>query len=452
MSAKLFSDILIVFSSNAIAFVSAFLLNPILIKLFGFKPDAFGSFQMLLSYSAIISSLQFFSLDLSYISDSQPRNQDHVISIFIALMTSGTVVTMMMCAYFSIFSHVRLIPLSILTLSNVLYMSLYTISRDQKDFIKISKSLTIKTATNFALTIILAFYFKNDTALYVSQSISTILACHTLIKPFTENYNENIKFNGKFLTNLIRNNYNLIIFETSMNLFNTISGNLPLLLLEKSLGSKIFGLFALAYRILVATNGLLTKAISEIFLPYISKSTKDKEMVFKLFPSICLFFFVIYLTISITSPIFVPVLFGRENFTISNLISILCIWMFAQIAVSPFTTIIIAEKKSHISLALAIVFAALRVLSIYATKKYSYNAILASFSITSFLLYYSYAYFSLKLAGDNRIKSNLLILLLSAASLQLITIYRTPGIALSISTLLITSVLLYRQQKESSIC
>ena len=133
---------------------------------------------------------------------------------------------------------------------------------------------------------------------------------------------------------------------------NVSSLNVPILLIEKVFGTYYVGIYSISFRLLSYTNNLVIRGLSEVFLPFMSKSEKDLRKIFSYFGKFTVLMSMIYLPIVLFSKYYIPFLFKSSFMGSSKIISIIGVWLFTVAVVSPYTSIFIARKRAELGLAL----------------------------------------------------------------------------------------------------
>ena len=265
-------------------------------------------------------------------------------------------------------------------ISQSFYNVFYTLARDRKQFIEIAVVACLLSIFKIILVVILGYFIRNATPLILSFAIANIIAgfiLWTKVKTIPE------VPNLKFISAFIKENRQIVGFQTASNVLNTLSFNLPVFLIEMLFGDLVLGFYSLAYRTLLTANRLFSQVIAQTILPYMSKSVEDEKNILAKFHYLPMLLFPMYFLMCSLSDYYVPFIFGRGNIEIAVIIKILAPWMFATAVCSPITASYIVHKRNLELLFLNIVLLLARAVSLLVFTDNGYNLPFLLFTVVS---------------------------------------------------------------------
>ena len=442
---SVFRDSILIGFSNIIVFIFSFFRSPILVRIFKFSPEIFGRFQYLMTILATISSYSQFSLDTAYISERKTHSvieRQFFFFWFSLIVISLTCISLFI---WGIVSKSRLLFFQgiVLALPQILFSAISTNIRDEKRFDLLSLSRIINTFASTLIVIISAILIPDENSLIISTSISMVICFIFLAKKTKWNYTR-IKLDKDYLTNFVKSNYGFILFQTGSSILNRFSFNSPIFFIKKLFDDKILGFYSLAHRLLLVTGDIWSSALSDVFLPYFSKSEEDERRIFHNFLLSSSVVFLLYFAVSALSDYYINILFGTEFMTVSSIIRILNPWLFSVIVVGPYTSAFLVHQKTGTNLFINIFLIGGRIGALLLGSIWSYKVSFIFFSVISvifidfmLILCFRYARISFYLA--------LLTMILYQLSLFAL-IFRNPIRWFGYLSIILDCIILYQRR------
>ncbi len=274
------------------------------------------------------------------------------------------------------------------------------ILRDQKEFKLLSTVIILQSAANVATGLIIGFFVRNEVSLVLASSTSFLVSSGYVILKGKMGLRFS-KPDRSFIRGFLKDNSNLVIFQTGSSVLNTFSFNLPVFILRVLFDDVILGFYSLAYRLILAVNRVMSQALAQTFLPYFSKSRDDELRIFGWFPMLALGFYPVYLLVSLFSGWYIPLLFTQEFGEVGKIIRILIPWQYTVAVISPYTSSLMVHKKANMGLWINILLLGARIGSLILGASFGHRIALLVFSIISALFFnimmvYSFKYMIVK--------------------------------------------------------
>jgi len=442
---SVFRDSILIGFSNIIVFIFSFFRSPILVRIFKFSPEIFGRFQYLMTILATISSYSQFSLDTAYISERKTHSvieRRFFFSWFSLIVISLTCISLFI---WSIISKSRLLFFQgiVLALPQILFSAISTNIRDEKRFDLLSLSRIINTFASTLIVIISAILIPDENSLIISTSISMVICFIFLAKKTKWNYTK-IKLDKSYITNFVKSNYGFILFQTGSFMLNRFSSNSPIFFIKKLFDDKILGFYSIAHRLLLVTGDIWSSALSEVFLPYFSKSEEDERKIFHNFLLSSSVMFLLYFAVSALSDYYINILFGTDFMAVSPIIRILNPWLFSAIVVGPYTSAFPVHRKTGTNLLINIFLIFGRIGALLLGSIWNYRASLIFFSIVGvifndFMLILSFRYARISFY------SALLVMILNQLSLFALN-FQSPIYLFGYPSIIINCIILHQRR------
>jgi len=385
---SLANDSFFISLSNIVGIIVSLFRSPILVRAYKFVPEVFGRFQYLTSIINVISSYASLSMGVAYVSERKSHSEEdrHNFSLWLMLVSTSLTCFSLFICMIVLKSPILFIQGIIFVLPQLFYNPLSIISRDEKRFILRSGMSMIELFASTTIVLILGFFVRNEIALIVSGSIGTTLSAVFLAKKLKWSFTGN-NFNKSYLKIFVKSNSNIVIFQTASSLLNNVSLNIPVFFIRSLFGERILGFYALAYRLLIMAIQVWSSALSDMFLPYFSKSEEDEKKLFNnclLFASI---FFFPFFGISTLSDYYINILYGNKFVEVSSIIKILTPWLFSVAVISPYTSAFLVHQKAGMGLIISILLIGARVGTLFVGSFWDYKMSLILFSFISVVFF-----------------------------------------------------------------
>ncbi|NMA32135.1 MAG: oligosaccharide flippase family protein, partial [Candidatus Methanofastidiosa archaeon] len=158
---------------------------------------------------------------------------------------------------------------------------------------------------------------------------------------------------GKHIKSLAAKYRNFPLYTAPVVLINTISLQIPAIILAYYFGPVVVGFYGLTYRVLIAPMNLIGRSFSQVFFPKATEDNRSGELgqiTQKVFSKLFLLGFIpMLLFVGVAPDIFI-FLFGLSWHTAGIYAQILCPWFFFQFISSPLTSIFYILEKQQIFL------------------------------------------------------------------------------------------------------
>jgi O-antigen/teichoic acid export membrane protein len=175
------------------------------------------------------------------------------------------------------------------------------------------------------------------------------------------------------------------LFNTLINFLNTLSNEIPVLMITKYFGLSSAGIYGLATKIGRAPSGIVQESVSQIFFNKATEIYNKEENLYQIVKKTCFNLFKISLLIFIPLLVlsyFLDVIFGKDWSDVGQYLRILIPWLFVMFLSSPITSLIVILNKQKVILFYDIFLLTFRFSAFY-LGYYLYNDILISLILFS---------------------------------------------------------------------
>jgi O-antigen/teichoic acid export membrane protein len=355
------SDVLTLVGGTGIAQVVAIAVAPILSRIY--SPSDFGILALFVSLSGILGAIACLRYEMSIMLPDSKKEADTqlILSIIVALLFS-TITAIIFLLFknpiLQLFNaqelgnYVYLIPLFIFLQGMFLSLNFWN-SRNKK-FKNMSRA-RISASLSQAGTQIGAggIGYVSGISLIIGSLVGKIFSVMTLIH---SSLKKGVYFRQINLENLsagIRRYKKFPIIDTWSTLLNSLSWQLPVLLLSAFFNSAIVGFYSLGFRLLQMPMSFIGSSISQVFYQRASESKKEgtldvlAENVFRILVLIGLFPILI---LTLSGDAIFGVILGMEWVEAGVYVQILSIWGFIWFISSPLSTLYVVFEKQEFGL------------------------------------------------------------------------------------------------------
>lgn len=273
--------------SGTLAAQAVMLLSiPLITRLY--TPSEFGLYALFLSVINIFGNISSLKYDQAIMLPK--RQKDAQALLFISLIIT-LIITLMSFIFILIFDNfikqyfnnnniIYLIPLGILLVGLVQIFNAYS-SRNQ--FYKTMSKVRFYNAVNMSLVQVCTKYFASFNGLVLGKLFSDLFSTIYFIRYHWEKNTLQIKYISKRRIKYnIDKHHHFPKFQSLTVFFNSISQNMPILLLGHFYSNEVAGFYALTMRVLQAPIGLIGGSTREIFYQKASKLYSNRENFFEL--------------------------------------------------------------------------------------------------------------------------------------------------------------------------
>lgn len=355
-------NILIVMSGTAVAQIIGFALTPIISRLF--SPSDFGIFGSFTSVATIIAA----GVTLQYTQAIMlPKEKEEAIHIFV-LSCLCTIVIAFLCLIFCIFVPETLNGLMktkgiwalallvVATIVSGLNQSFQAWNVRNKAFKHTSASQVIRSLSSNGMQVGFGFIKAGSFGLIVSSILADILATLNLARVVFRDLRvlyQNIRW--KQIKHMAKEYRDFPMYSASMNVINSLSLGLPVLLLTHFYGIAVAGAYAFGMRLLTVPMKFVLNALRQVLFQRAAEAHNDGDKLIPLYVKITsgLFFMTLLpsLIIFIWAPQLFAWVFGAEWYIAGEFARSLILWMmfmFCNVPAVLFARIIRIQDKMFI--------------------------------------------------------------------------------------------------------
>jgi len=379
---------------------------PILTRLF--SPEVFGYHSTYRATLVILSIIFTLKLETAIVL---PKLDENKRKIYLSSITNVIIIVVLLTIFYYSLRFLNFdillkafdisdFELFLLVLLGSLFVGFTNIDQSRLVSLKHFKTIAISRLIlplSFFFISILLFYFYNN---YLSLIISQLITYFFLFLFFKNKVELNLKGFSKNIYFCTLSKYNDIIKYTSTNsLLNTISLNVPSLILLSLFGAKILGFYAIGAKLISLPSQFISASFSQVFYKksvdiYNYKPEKLYPFVKKIMLTLLLIGVVTFTIAYFLVPYLVPLFLGSDWVGAIEIMQYICLWQALMIVNGPVSTLTILlnkQKELLIFNALLLIF---RVFSIWYPFHLGFEA---KYSILSFalvgLLFNSFLFF-----------------------------------------------------------
>jgi len=381
---KFVKNFMTLFTGSIAGQAILFAFTPFLTRIY--PEELFGLLFIFSSLAAVLRVVASLRFEISVVL---PKEDKHAINLLVIAVLLNTLINIFFLLLISVFYDIFLefsgyeklgnwlyaVPLSSFLLGMFEIFS-YWSNRLEKykdiSFSKISKSSVTGTSQ-----VLLKYTMVGQNGLILGVLAGQLMAfLHIFMLSF-----KSLAFNLQFLSIkksrvLLRRYREIPIYNTLIGTLNTLSNQLPILLLAKFYGPEPAAYYGLANRVVMTPMGLLAQSVGQVFYKtstdIVNKGGKLFKPVIKTYKGLFLTGLVPFLAIFGISFLF-DFIFGEgwENAGIYT--RILIPWLFIAYLNSPLSWVLIVLNKQKIVSVFDFILLTSRFLAIYLTYLYSYN-------------------------------------------------------------------------------
>jgi len=352
-------NVLVVMTGSAVAQVIGFALTPIISRLF--TPSDFGVFGSFNSVATIIAA----GVTLQYTQAIMlPKEKEDAFHLFVVSCLC-TFVIVFLCVICSIIIPTTinglmgtkglwaLALLVIFIIVSGLNQSCQAWCIRVKAFKHTSASQVIRSFSSNGSQIGFGYLNAGALGLIISSILANFLATLNLARVMFQDLNElrrNIRW--KRIKQLAKEYRDFPMYSASMNVINSLSLGLPVLLLTKFYGIEVAGAYAFSMRVLSVPMGFVLNALRQVLFQKAAEAHNHGDKLMPLYVKITLGLFVMTLLPSLIIFIWAPQLFawifGSQWHIAGEFARSLVLWlmfMFCNLPAVLFVRIIRLQRK-----------------------------------------------------------------------------------------------------------
>jgi lipopolysaccharide exporter len=357
-------DVLTLSGGSIVSQALVLIASPLLTRLY--LPESFGIATLLLAIVVPISAIACLRYDVGIML---PSNEGDALNLLVLSICSASLISLLVAGVqpllkyhiSSVLNAPGLLPYLWCAAPLVLIKSIYSSfnywqSRN-RCFASVSFAEVNTSLGTIAYQIVAAIKFLASSGGLIfgyifGSTLSTIMLGFSVAKSYNNKKAEGIRLN-----NLLRTAHRyrkFPLFDTWGVLFNSISWQLPALMLAVFFSPVTVGLYALADRIVKVPMLLVGGAISKVFLQRASKIVGQEEalsgLVEKVFTVLIAIGILPTILIGLIGQDIVKVVFGPNWGEAGLYLQVLSVWMFVWFVSSPMSTLFIIFERQELAL------------------------------------------------------------------------------------------------------
>ena len=355
-------NILIVMSGTAMAQVIGFALTPIISRLF--SPSDFGVFGSFNSVATIIAA----GATLQYTQAIMlPKEKEDAVHLFVVscICTSIVAFVCLICCIIVPSALNGLMKTNGIWALALLVVAITISGLNEscqawcvrvKAFKHTSASQVIRSLSSSGTQIGFGYFKTGASGLIASSILADILASLNLGRVVFRDLgalHKNIRW--KRMKQLAKDYRDFPMYSASMNVINSLSLGLPVLLLTQFYGIAVAGAYAFGMRILSAPMGFVLTALRQVLFQKAAEAHNDGDRLMPLYVKITLGLFALALFPSLVIFIWAPTLFswvfGSQWHMAGEFVRSLVLWMmfmFCNLPAVLFARIIRIQQKMFV--------------------------------------------------------------------------------------------------------
>ena len=371
------SDVLKLVTGTVLAQAITLLLSPLLTRLYG--PEAFGVWALFSSISAIIGVIACLRYDVTIMlpeSDEEAASLLGVSLFAVGAVSISTLVAVLLgrSAIISVLNAPEigpwlwLVPVAVFV--NGVYLALSVWSSRCRRFGRLSAARVGASATSSAVQLGLGYAGSATAGSLVASSLAgTGVSTVVLGAQIGREDGAVLRrgFRWKRLGQGLRRYRKFPLLGSTSSLLNTISWQLPALLLQRFFSAEVVGYYALANRLLKVPMDLVGGAISQALFPRlaVARATGQlTEVVEAAYRRLIKIGFAPMLVLGIVAGDLFRIAFGDRWTEAGVYTQILSVWIFFWFISSPLSSVFSVLEMQEFALKLNIVILVTRFLSL----------------------------------------------------------------------------------------
>lgn len=386
-------NFLTLFSGSVIGQLILFASIPFLTRMF--SKEAFGVYALFSSSIILLKPLISLNYELAIILPKRDKDAINVFAFNILIIFIFSIL-LFLIIYFFQFKIVTLlnikrlsyfiyfIPLSVFLIGSISTVDYWNIRLNAYKYVSIG-SISKSTSLSASQLITGLSIFKHIgliPGLIIGQFFNLIIICPLVLKNISE-LKKHISI--KRMLFLASKYKDIPIFNTISTFINTLSNELPVLLITRFFGLGEAGVYGLAIKVSKTPPGIIGQSISQVFFREASSIYNSNEnlynFIIKTYKTLFLIALFIFIPLVIVS-FYLDIIFGNEWNNVGIQVRILLPWLFMMFLNSPISSLITILNKQKTILIFNILLLVFRFLAIY-LGYFLYNNILITLSLFS---------------------------------------------------------------------
>ena len=349
-------NVLTLITGSALSQIILYIAIPVLTRLF--SEELFGIYMLFSSITILLKPLLSLKYELAIILPKREKDAINlfVFTLLILLALSGLLYLIIFFfddEILHFFNVERLavfiywIPLSVFFVGIISAFDYW--NNRNNAFKNISKGLITKSATTSTSQIATGFSSFSSLGLIPGMIFGQFCQLLMLIGVSLKSISQNTKYVSlKRMIFLAKKYKDIPVFNTLINFTNTLSNELPILLISRYFGLANVGVYGLAIKVGRAPVGIIQQSVSQVFYNKASKTYNLKEdlnqIVKKTYQSLLKIGFLVFTPLFIIS-FYLDFIFGENWIDVGLYVRILIPWLFVAFLSAPLTSLTLVLNK-----------------------------------------------------------------------------------------------------------
>jgi O-antigen/teichoic acid export membrane protein len=394
-------NILTLMTGTTIAQAIPIAISPILTRIY--TPEDFGIFALYMSLLSIVAVIATGRYELAVMLPKNKKESINIVAISFLISFIISICLFVLVLFFNkeitlligtpeISNWLYLMPLSVFLVGS--YQSLNYWNNKNKQYKTMAKSKIYQSVSVGTTNLTLGFIEFSKFGLIIGQLFGQIIAFFILLKSFIKsdiNYLQNI--NRLKMFSLFKKYKDFPKINMPHAFLNTMSSELPVLMISKFFNNSNVGFYSLANLIIVAPMGIVSSSYSQVFLQKISElknnNFRNEEVVFfknTLYKLLIFSFPVFFIVFFIIEDIF-KIVFGSEWIIAGTYSMILIPMLYFRFTGSIISSVVLVYNKQKKAFYIEVLNTILRFVSLLIGGFYNNILLgLVLFSATSSLI------------------------------------------------------------------
>ncbi len=398
-------NVLTLMIGTTIAQAIPIVISPILTRIY--TPKDFGVLALFLAISTIFGSIANARYEIAIMLPKKDEDAINIfalgfiINCFISLIL--LVLVILFNSYFTTFlenkeiiSWLYFVPIAVFFIG--LFNLLNYFNNRRKNYKDLRNATILKSIILAVVQLSVGFVKSGADGLISGSIVSNIFANMKLIKNITKDKNLMTKISKFKMIFLAKRYKNFPKYNLPSTLSDTITQQLPFLMIPKIFSLSISGYFSLSQKLIVLPSSLIAKSISQVYFQKITENKNNKIANMPILVNTIKKLFLIALPITILIFLFAPylfeIIFGKE-WTISGEIAkyLSLIFLITFVVSTLSITLVVYEKLKILAIwQYLYLISSLIFYSICFNFNFSLEVFLFYFVIHEYIMYIIYLY------------------------------------------------------------
>ena len=356
---------LIVFSGTIFSYGISFVSIPLITKFY--SPDVYGLFSVFFGLISTFSSISLLRLDIGLIRGPIQDSPHLILSSKFVLK----VFTLFVLLISTVLVINEIVNIEYVFCAPIVYFLGYSLLMSSwfnktKDYKILTINNIFKTSSKSILEIILGFLGFIKFGLYFSLLLSSIFSYLHFKKRFIKNKTQITK---RILYDVFKKNKNLISFNVSNVLVDSLRGFVFLLLISQYFGLEKTGLYVFSSKILSVPFNLISLSLGKVFFETISNKTSlIRTITNKYFLGLLLISIIMSLVLVFSLNTIFDYFIDESYFESKRLVLILLPWVVLTFLSHPFSYTLTINNKEKTSFLYSLTYSIISFSIIYFNK------------------------------------------------------------------------------------